>query len=229
LARFLVGLTKTYRGRIKLGESTDTCDLTGQVTGGNDGWREMSSERIAQAMNAMTGTLAQVPPAYSAKKIAGERAYRLARRGEAIELAARDVRVDRFELLQREGAFVDFACEVSSGTYVRGLARDLGEVLHCGAHLTGLRREMVGRFSIAEATALDSVDSATELRPPLDAVRHLPSVMIDEEQREAVRCGRPIESSLDTSESVALVAGETLVAVAERDADLLKPKVVLEG
>jgi tRNA pseudouridine55 synthase len=229
LARYLVDLTKSYTGTIKLGETTDTCDLTGEVIGGTDGWKDISDDRIADAMLAMTGTVSQVPPSYSAKKIGGERAYRLARRGELVELEPREVQVQRFEMLEREGALVGFASEVSSGTYIRGLARDLGEILGCGAHLTALRRKSVGRFTVDDATLLDAVDAATELRPPLEAVSHLPIVKIDEKLRNAVRCGRPIESSLETGESVALVAGDTLVAVAQSEAELLKPRVVLEG
>jgi tRNA pseudouridine55 synthase len=206
LARYLVDLTKSYTGTIKLGETTDTCDLTGEVIGGTDGWKDISDDRIADAMLAMTGTVSQVPPSYSAKKIGGERAYRLARRGELVELEPREVQVQRFEM-----------------------PRDLGEILGCGAHLTALRRKSVGRFTVDDATLLDAVDAATELRPPLEAVSHLPIVKIDEKLRNAVRCGRPIESSLETGESVALVAGDTLVAVAQSEAELLKPRVVLEG
>ncbi len=230
LSQYLVGLGKTYTGVIRLGETTDTDDVTGTVIQRYDSWPEIGHVRIHREMHALTGCHAQVPPPYSAKKTAGERAHRRARRGEVVELAPQTVHVSRFAATEIVGADIGFRCEVSSGTYVRALARDLGTALGCGAHLRALRRESVGGFRLSDATTLDEIERGhVSLGSPADVVRHLPVLCIDEDTRRRVSHGQPIAAlDIDTG-PVALLAGDDLVAVAERSGDLLKPRVVLEG
>ena len=229
LARFLVDLRKTYTGKMRLGVVTDTGDATGEMVSRDEGWRDLPDDRIDSALRSLTGPIMQVPPVYSAKKVAGQRAYRLARRGEAVELEPREVCVFRFEMLRRIEDTVEFDCEVSSGTYIRALARDVGSALGCGAHLEELRRVSVGQHRVEAALPLDAIGPGTALRPPLQAVSHLTVVTVDEETRRRVRHGQPVPSAATADGPVALVADTTLVAVAEARQGWLRPKVVLEG
>ncbi|UCD24600.1 MAG: tRNA pseudouridine(55) synthase TruB [Gemmatimonadota bacterium] len=229
LSRFVAHLSKTYSGKVLLGETTDTGDLTGEVVESSDAWEDVTDDEIESAMGRLTGTLAQVPPSFSAKKVGGERAYRLARRGEAVELPPCEVQVYRFDLLGRSGRLIEFSCEVSSGTYVRALARDLGAGLGCGAHLHSLRRQTVGEFDVGRAESLDTVGAATTLRPALEAVSHLPAIEIEPDVQQKVWHGQPIPWSGSVVGPVALVADDRLLAVAEPKDGVLKPKVVLTG
>jgi tRNA pseudouridine55 synthase len=228
LAQYLAELSKEYEGTIKLGEATDTCDSTGEIVERCDSWSAMDDERIREAARRLTGKYAQVPPAYSAKKVAGQRAYRLARRGEHVELEPQEVEVAEFEIHERQGPRLQFRCLVSSGTYVRALARDLGRELGCGAHLEVLRRQSVGPFRVSQSMTLADVDPSTRLRPSLEAVQHLPVVVVDEDTHRRIGHGQPVELTYLADGPVAVVAGESLVAIAVGAEGVLKPKVVLQ-
>lgn len=230
LARYLVELPKRYTGAIALGAETDTEDPTGEVTHTDEGWRVLSDAAVRDAMAALTGRSLQRPPTHSARKRDGVRAYRRARRGEPVELEAREIEVRRFEMTAREGDRVEFAADVSSGTYLRALARDLGHALGCGAHLTALRRTHVGPFAVADAVEVDTLRrQAPALRAPREAVGHLATLQLDAERRGMVVHGRPVPAADAVGDPIALVAGGELVAIAERQGQLLKPRVVLEG
>jgi tRNA pseudouridine55 synthase len=227
LMPYLVGLPKTYQGTIRLGVRTDSDDLTGQVLHRDDAWREVDDARLAGAAAALTGSIEQVPPVFSAKKIGGVPAHRRVRRGEAVALEARVVDVRRFAVGAREGADFRFEADVGSGTYLRALARDLGESLGCGAHLRALRRTRVGPFSVADAVPLDRLPPAPA--PPSAAVPHLPRRALDDAEYSAVRQGRRIAAGGEGPDPVALTYRSELVAVAQRQGDELQPRVVLEG
>lgn len=228
LAPYLVSLPKRYRGTIRLGTATDTDDRTGAPTATSEAWRRLDDETIADTMRALTGRLEQRPPAFSARKLGGERAYRLARKGGSVSLEPRIVEVHRFHLARRDGAAVEFECEVSGGTYVRALARDLGEQLACAAHLERLHRTAVGAFRVEDAVSADDLaDAAGRLRPPLDAVRHLPRVELAPDDRTRVVHGRPLDAPAIDGEHVALVSDGGLVAVAQRSGAVLKPRTVV--
>src|SRR5690348_11716223 len=172
---------KEYRGTVRLGQATDTDDADGQViaTASAAG---VTPAALAAAAAAQTGEIQQVPPGFSAIKVAGQRAYRLAREGTPPELAARAVTISRLDVLdvRRPGdpggaGVVDADIEVtcSSGTYIRAIARDLGAALGVGGHLTALRRTRVGPFTLAQARTLDELATAPDpvSLPLLDAVR----------------------------------------------------------
>ena len=160
---------KAYLATIRLGASTTTDDAEGEVTGSADA-AAVAEPAIRAGIAELTGAIEQVPSAVSAVKIGGERAYKLVRRGEQVELAARPVTVSRFDLLavRRGPARTDLDVEVecSSGTYVRALARDLGAALGVGGHLVALRRTRVGPFGIGDAVTLEQL--ADRPRPSLD-------------------------------------------------------------
>ena len=226
LASFAAGWTKSYEGVIRLGTATSTDDATGDAVGGSDAWRALDRARIEQALARFRGAYAQRPPAYSAVKIAGERAYRRARRGERVMLAARPVDVSELELTGLELPDIRFRATVSGGTYLRSLARDVGEELGCGAHLAALTRTRVGPFQLADAVAPEAVTTGA-LRDAAALVADLPRRELDAGGRAAVLHGRPVPAATGEGGRVALFAGGELIAIAERDNELLKPRVVV--
>jgi tRNA pseudouridine55 synthase len=229
LARFMAPFDKTYLGTIQLGITTDTDDGTGTTVRSSDAWQTVSDEQIADAMRGLTGDYAQRPPAFSAKKVQGQRAYRLARAGRDVALPSAAVRVHEFVCVRRHQSALEFETRVGTGTYVRALARDLGERLGCGAHLAVLRRTEVGPFAIADAVPLAEVepDARSRVRPALRAVAHLPQLQLADDQRKRVIHGQPLEVSRPEGSPVALVSDAELVAVAEREGSVLKPRVVV--
>lgn len=163
--------TKAYDATIRLGASTSTDDAEGEVVA-QKGAENVSEAEYAPAIDALTGTIAQVPSTVSAIKVAGRRAYEIARSGEEVELAAREVTVSRFTVSaqRRTGVFLDLdvTVECSSGTYIRALARDLGAALGTGGHLTTLRRTRVGGLSLGNAVTLDELAEEPKLSFSID-------------------------------------------------------------
>jgi len=161
LLTFLVGCDKGYAATVRLGESTVTDDAEGAVVASADAG-DVSRAAIDAAVAGLTGAIQQVPSSVSAIKIDGQRSYARVRSGEDVKLAARPVTVSRFAVLDVRPAGtcldVDIEVEVSSGTYVRALARDLGSALGVGGHLTALRRTRVGRYAIADAVPLKGLE-----------------------------------------------------------------------
>lgn len=230
LLRFLSEVDKSYRGTVVFGVSTDTDDSTGRVlaeTACNFG-----SAELEEGIAGLTGVIFQRPPDISAVQVGGERLYRRARRGEAVSAPFRQVVISRLEVVEflgghRPQAVIEMDC--SKGTYVRAVARDLGERLGCGAHLSGLVRLRIGRFTLDTATPLERLTemaAAGEIHrvmlPPEAAVEDWPQVRLDEEGAAAVRKGTPLAAALPAHIEVpegrpfALLAGEgELLAVAE--------------
>jgi tRNA pseudouridine55 synthase len=151
----LMGLEKGYSGTIKLGATTPSYDLETEV---DQKFKtdDLTPDKILLAAKALTGELDQIPPIFSAKKVDGKRAYKLARAGKEVELKSRKVQVKTFETKNSNIPDVTFDITCSKGTYIRSLARDLGLELDNGGHLTALRRESIGHFSVHAALAPDS-------------------------------------------------------------------------
>ncbi|CAN5527190.1 hypothetical protein BH23BAC4_BH23BAC4_08160 [soil metagenome] len=147
--RFM-GQEKEYLATIRLGETTPSFDAETEVVDRRDA-SGVSDTQVAAAITRFTGEILQTPPAYSAIKVGGERLYKKARRGEDVAVEPRQVRVDTFEVVGRENADVRVRIVCSKGTYVRSLARDLGEVLGVGGHLVALRRTRIGGFEVSDA------------------------------------------------------------------------------
>lgn len=152
-AEELTKLDKTYEVTMKLGETSTTADDEGEKTVVSD--TIPTSQAVLEALQRFQGPIMQIPPAFSAMKINGQRAYDLARQGKEVVLEARPVTIYRSELTKYEYPFVKFVCDVSSGTYIRSLVTDLGETLGTGAYMSDLRRTAVGEFKIAEARTHD--------------------------------------------------------------------------
>ena len=226
LTAFATGWRKAYEGIIRLGTVTTTDDRTGASVQESEAWRQLDRTAIAAALERFRGTIMQRPPAHSAVHVDGERAYRRARRGEPVMPAARPVEIVELELESLAGPDVGFRATVSGGTYVRSLARDVGDALGCGAHLAVLKRTAVGPFHLADAKPPAEVTGA-DLRPAGLLVADLPSRALAGDERDAVVHGRSLPA-LGAHDRVALFAADgELVAVGEREGDLLRPRVVV--
>ncbi|WP_421877368.1 tRNA pseudouridine(55) synthase TruB [Mycolicibacterium wolinskyi] len=194
----LTATDKSYAATIRFGRTTTTEDAEGEVVEDVSA-AAVTDAQIESAVAALRGDIAQVPSAVSAIKVGGQRAYKLAREGQAVELAARPVRIDRFEVLavRREGEFVDVDVEVdcSSGTYIRALARDAGAALGVGGHLTALRRTRVGRYGLDEARTLDGLAEQARLSYSLDEACLLgfPRRDLTADEAEDTRHGRALK------------------------------------
>jgi tRNA pseudouridine55 synthase len=198
LLTYVVGADKTYEATIRLGRSSSTDDAEGELSD------LVSPERLATLDDAsigaaalpLTGDILQRPSAVSAIKVDGQRAYARVRAGEEVELAARPVRVSRFALEPARhtaaGVDVDATIDCSSGTYIRALARDLGDALGVGGHLTALRRTRVGPLEVSEAVDLED-DLSAALRPPAElAGRLFPVITFDAEDAVALSHGKRV-------------------------------------
>lgn len=232
LARFTGVLPKRYEATLRCGAETTTDDAGGAVTAEDDAWRGLTEDAVRRALAEVAAQGEQVPPAVSAKKVAGERAYKLARRGEAADLAPSAVTIHRLDVRRIALPEVDFAVECSAGTYVRAIARDAGRLLGTRAHLTALRRTGIGPWSVEAATPLAGATPsslAAALRPMDEIVAHLPRIEIGPEAAERLRHGAKIADERVVEGPVALAAAGELLAVAEYRDGLYAPAVVLVG
>lgn len=236
LLTYLVGLDKEYTATIRLGVSTSTDDAEGDPTGGADA-SDLDRARIDAAIGGLTGRIRQVPSTVSAIKVAGRRAYDLARAGAEVELDAREVEVSEFAVLaerrpaasaERHPAALeppagtvdlDVRVAVSSGTYVRALARDLGAELGVGGHLTALRRTRVGPFGVAEATPIAAERPERPepladalLTPARIATALFPAVPLDLERTRDLAHGKRVELDAPDAEVAALLAPDGRLA-----------------
>ncbi|HUN51291.1 MAG TPA: tRNA pseudouridine(55) synthase TruB [Candidatus Sulfotelmatobacter sp.] len=195
---YAVDAGKTYRFRVRWGEARATDDAEGEVVESTD--RRPAPAEIAAALADFVGSIAQVPPAYSAVKLGGERAYRLARQGEAVTLAPRQVLVQRFDLLGCPDPDTgDFEVDCGKGTYIRALARDLGRRLGCLGHIQALRRTRVGRFTVAGAISLANLADLWQVSPPFEhllpvetALDDIPALALTGPQADRMRSGQSI-------------------------------------
>lgn len=234
LAEYLIPLPKVYRAVIRLGETTDSHDRTGALIARSDAWRALDPAAIRQALAAQVGELEQLPPAFSAKKLSGRRAYSLARAGQEIELEPQRVIVSRVGLLDLSPPDLSVEVACSSGTYVRAIARDVGEALGVGGHLTELRRLRIGEFSVDEALRLDRHTRPQQLlghlRSPEEAVAGLERLELDEETADAIRHGRSANWGGDVPDGpAAAFVGRSLIAIVEGRESRIWPKKVFEG
>ena len=236
LLTFLSGLDKSYAGTIRLGEARTTDDAQGEVLSRTDA-SGVTDRAIRAAVSALTGPIEQRPSAVSAIKVDGRRAYARVRAGEEVALPARPVTVHAFDVcaIRWQGESVDLDIEVhcSSGTYVRALARDLGEGLGVGGHLTALRRLSVGPWTLAESTALAELLEAPALVPAGEAAaRVLPPVAVDADGLLAFRRGQRRSAARGTGAAppdrplAVLGPDAEFAGVGERRGDLLVPVAV---
>jgi len=198
-AQFYLKSRKAYEGAVRFGFSTDTYDATGNPA--SDALPvTLEASCLEKHFHALTGRLLQAPPPYSAKRVAGVRAYKLARQHKPVKLEPVEVEIYALELLGIEGSEARFAVECSGGTYVRSLAHDLGQRLGCGAHLARLRRTAVAEFTLAQAVTLEELAGARqegklkEHLTPLEALLpDCPELLVRGREETSIRHGRTFE------------------------------------
>jgi tRNA pseudouridine55 synthase len=217
LQRYLVGLPKAYRAGVRFGFVSTTHDPTGALS---ETGAHVDEAAVQAGLAPLRGEIEQRVPAHSAVKVAGERLYRRARAGDEIALPVRAVRVERLELArfdEREQT-AELEVECSSGTYVRQLVADLGELCGAGAYCTALERTRIGPFSLQDA-------DAERVLSPNEALAFLPERVLDADEARRVRNGRPVEGGGDGP--VRLTHEGDLVAIAGARDGMLRPETVL--
>ena len=236
LAQFYTASEKVYEGTIRLGVATDTYDGDGEAVGPAQEVT-VKLEELQTAAAGFLGLIRQVPPPFSAKKIQGVPAYKLARKKKAVKIEPVEVEVKEFVVSGLNGECAEFRCRVSSGTYVRSLAHEMGQKLGIGAHLASLRRTMVGEFTIEQSHTLEEIAEAAERGRLEDLCVHprrvlpaIPAVTATEEDVAKIRHGRSVNlPEMSQSKWVKVFAGQSeLICLASRVAGtLFHPKVVL--
>lgn len=225
LLPYLNGEPKVYRATIAFGTETDTDDVTGAVT------RAAAlphASRVREGISALTGTIDQVPPAYSAKQVEGRRAYAAARRGEALALAPVPVTVHAWEIRELSDERLEAVITCGGGTYIRALARDLGRLCDSAAHLSSLRRTQSGSFDVANATSIEDLRAGKATpEPALAAVPHLPAITLAADEVRHVRQGRTILAAGSDPTAALVDPAGALVAIAEAHGERWQPRVVL--
>jgi tRNA pseudouridine55 synthase len=230
LTEYVQDMGKTYRAAVRLGARSDTDDADGTVAAA-DVAVPPGRAAVEEALRGFVGEIEQVPPAYSAAKVSGRRAYDLARRGRDVSLEARRVRVHGIDVLAYEYPRLEIEVRCGKGTYIRSLARDLGERLGCGGYVEQLRRTRVGPFRAEEAVppGADAATARAKLLPASAAVSELPRVTLGDADLIRLRQGQGVLSAGLTTDEVAVFDGRGgLVAVArlDRERRLLRPEKV---
>jgi tRNA pseudouridine55 synthase len=236
LAQFFNANAKAYTGTIRFGFATDTYDAEGQVTGET---REvvLDPDAVRAEAGKFLGEIEQMPPPFSAKKVNGKPAYKLARAGKTPELKPVKITVDGFTIERVEGDRAEFAMRISSGGYVRSIAHAMGQALGCGAHLASLRRTAAGPFTLDEALPLERVESMAaegkleeEMPHPRTLLLEMPAVTVDDTTLGRIRNGMQVNlPEYSGAPLVKIFEGQRdLVAVGRRVAGtLFQPFVVL--
>lgn len=238
LAQFFLESEKTYEGEICFGFATDTFDKDGQAQGPRL-QVQLDLGQIRELARRFTGQIMQTPPQYSAKKVTGIPAYKLARKNLKVELKPVSVNVSKLEILSVKGDRAAFLCRVSAGTYIRSIAHALGQATATGAHLTQLRRIQSGEFGLDRAVTIQELeDRAISLDPgnyiihPKDLLPSFPSVVADLADQIGIRHGIPVHLLTETDTSWVKVFGSDneLLAIARRvEGTLFQPRVVFDS
>jgi tRNA pseudouridine55 synthase len=235
MSEYLLGQDKAYAAEIKLGQNTNTDDAEGEVTA-TTAVPALGDEQLAVIARRFTGRISQVPPQFSAIKKDGQRAYALARKGESVELSAREVDIASLTLTRDADHADRLQAHVScgSGTYIRALARDIGAALGCGAHLTALRRLRIGTFNIEDAVDNAAMQAhaqqgtvASVLQPMDRALSNMPALTLDDAGAQRILMGQRIALPESEGRDVPLLrvydASQRFIAVGEIAGGLLRP------
>jgi tRNA pseudouridine55 synthase len=229
LTEFVQRMPKLYRAGILLGAASDTDDADGVITPTPDAVAP-SREALERELAAFVGDIEQVPPAYSAAKVTGRRAYQLARKGQEVSLAARQVTIQRIDIVGFAYPHLEIIVRCGKGTYIRSLARDLGQQLGCGGYIESLRRLAIGDFTEADAIALDTdpAQARQRLLPCQDALKELkPIALAHVEAARLLHGGRVAASALPTGEMAVFDDAGRLIAIARVIDGMLVPTKVL--
>jgi tRNA pseudouridine55 synthase len=236
LAQFYTASEKTYEGVIRFGFATDTYDAEGEPQA-EPQTVKATLEQLRELSGRFRGRIRQMPPPFSAKKIHGVPAYKLARKHREVELEPVEVEIKEFDLFDWDGENARFRARVASGTYMRSVAHEMGQILGCGAHLASLRRTALGEFALADARSLEELEQAAQQARaeelfihPRKLLPEMPGVTANEEMLARIRVGRAVNlPELSRARQVKVFYGQgELVAIATRVAGtLFHPKIVL--
>jgi tRNA pseudouridine55 synthase len=231
LLELVQDLPKSYRAVIRLGATSDTLDADGCIID-RPGTAIPTDAQVARVLEAFHGEVMQTPPAYSALKVNGRRAYDLARSGQAPTLAGRLVTFYRCELIRYQWPVLELEIDCGRGTYIRSVAGDIGESLGCGGYIEVLTRTWIGPFRREDALGLDQLSRQVlleRLRPELDAVPNLPRLMLTDDEVAEIMAGRAVNPPAVLAGRVALLHHSgRLIALAEADArGVVHPRKVL--
>lgn len=236
LAQFYADSPKSYEGMIRFGFATDTYDSEGEATTPQQAV-QLSFAEVKEIAQSFHGTIEQMPPPFSAKKINGVPAYKLARKQKEVTLKPVQVEIKDFEIVKVEIDRVWFRAQVGSGTYMRSIAHDMGQKLGCGAHLESLRRTSQGEFGLSQAKTLEELEQCVAegrieelFLHPRQLLPQLPSVTANEEMAARIRSGRTVNlPDLSQARQVKVFEGQKdLIAIATRVAGtLFHAKIVL--
>jgi tRNA pseudouridine55 synthase len=192
ITRFLSDLDKEYLTRLKLGERTDTYDLTGRLLEKKD-CLSLREEGIQEILQNFTGWIKQTPPMYSAIKIKGQPLYKLARKGVEIKRPERTVTIHRVDLMSFTPPYLNLKIRCSKGTYIRSLCDDIGKALGVGAHMISLERTKVGNFKIEDSASIEELKWKREAFHSIDsAISNLDEIILDEESYHKAKNGIPV-------------------------------------
>jgi len=238
LAQYFSAAEKSYTGNIRFGFATDTYDVEGEPAS-PDSMPSLTLTQVRAAASRFQGEMEQMPPPFSAKKIAGTPAYKLARAGLPVELKTVSVNIAKFEIVAVDGRDASFAMSISAGGYVRSVAHELGQDVGCGAHLTSLRRTQAGVFTLADSHTLNELQPFTGNAEALEEfflhprglLPDMPSVTGDQQSLGRLRNGGQANLPEFTSAPMVKVfAGQRdLVGIAKRVAGTLFQPVVVMG
>jgi tRNA pseudouridine55 synthase len=238
LAQFYTASEKTYEGVIRFGFATDTYDAEGELTSPPQ-TVQVSLEQLKDLAGRFRGRIEQLPPPFSAKKIHGVPAYKLARKHQDVTLKPVQVEVMEFEIIDLDGGRARFSATVAAGTYMRSVAHDMGQAVGCGAHLESLRRTAAGEFGMEDAHTLEQLDLAARngqveeiFVHPRKILPQFPSVTANDEMAARIRTGRTVNlPELSRARQVKVFYGQReLIAIATRVAGtLFHPRIVLVG
>lgn len=238
LAQFYTGSEKAYEGEIRFGFATDTYDAEGEPTTPTSE-RLPTLDQVHEAATHFRGVITQMPPPFSAKKINGVPAYKLARKKQEVVLQPVELEIKSFDILGLEGDRARFRAAVASGTYMRSVAHEMGQMLGMGAHLTALRRTQLAEFSLDDAHTLEDLQQAAADGEPEAAFVHqrrllpgIPAVTASEESALMIRAGRAVNlPEMSRARQVKVFHGQgEIICIAQRIAGtLFHPKVVLVG
>ncbi|MDH5680534.1 MAG: tRNA pseudouridine(55) synthase TruB [Spirochaetota bacterium] len=200
VARYLTGLDKQYLAVVKLGEETDTDDRTGSIIKSSD--IQISLQYLKRVLEGFTGEIDQIPPQYSAIKVSGKRAYKVARNGSSVELSARKVTIESCDLIDYENKRVTLRIKCSKGTYIRSIARDLGRQLGSYGHLDSLVREAIGDYTLSDSRCIQDyrditqADFQSKCLDLNEALSFMPNLLVDDSRAKKVMMGQTLSQTM---------------------------------
>lgn len=225
---YAMGHDKEYEFTIKWGEETDSLDSEGQIT--SSGGKIPSETEINSILPLFTGVINQTPPAYSAIKINGERAYKLARKGIDVEMQSRPIKINSLRITSHNDDKTTFHTSCGKGTYIRSLARDIAHKLGTYGHIIMLRRLKVGKFSLDNAILLENIaklmykDNLYNILPVEVVLDDIPVVTFTKEQADAIKCGKQVDTGqIINYETASIFSSNRLIALAEVQNGIVKP------